>query len=235
MFARPLGAWWAAAAFAAVGYGIFLSISALRLPDASALNGLFPGQPAVTAATALLLATASLWHPTVRERRWLVGALLFSAAGDFQLAMPGWKDSFVFGLAAFLLAHLCFLGTLMPLRGPGRLRLVAAAVVIASSVALLILFWPTLVDEGLTVPVTMYMTVLTAMVCTALRANLPTPWTALGAVCFALSDGMIGIERFILQSNALEVSIWWTYAAAVLLITAGIFFGRSPTHEIGET
>ena len=64
---------------------------------------------------AVLLAGAALTHPIARERRWLVAALVFSAAGDFLLAMPWWEPSFVLGLAAFLLAHLCFLAALLPL------------------------------------------------------------------------------------------------------------------------
>ena len=42
------------------------------------------------------------------------------------------------------------------------------------------------------------MAVLAAMVCAALLARLPTPWTAVGAVCFAVSDAMIGIGEFVL-------------------------------------
>jgi uncharacterized membrane protein YhhN len=77
------------------------------------------------------------------------------------------------------------------------------------------------------VPVTVYIAVLGAMVCAALLADLPTPWTALGAVCFAVSDSMIGISRFVLESEALAVPIWWAYAASLLLITAGLLFGRT--------
>jgi uncharacterized membrane protein YhhN len=51
--------------------------------------------------------------------------------------------------------------------------------------------------------------------------------TALGAVCFAVSDAMIGIGKFVLQSEAPAVPIWWAYATSLLLITAGFFFGRS--------
>ena len=58
-------------------------------------------------------------------------------------------------------------------------------------------------------------------------ARLPTPWTALGAVCFAVSDAMIGINKFVLGSEALAVPIWWAYATALMLITAGFFFGRT--------
>ena len=72
-----------------------------------------------------------------------------------------------------------------------------------------------------------YMLVLAAMVCAALLARLPTPWTALGAVCFAVSDAMIGISEFIRRDQALAVPIWWAYAAAMVLIVAGLIFGRS--------
>lgn len=226
-YARALTAWWAAAIVAALGYGIFLVVTAVQLPANAELTGRFPGQPAVKALMAVLLALAALWHPIVRERRWLIAALLFSAGGDFFLAMPWWTPSFVLGLGSFLIAHLCYLGALLPLRGRGGPRLVAAAAMIALCIGLLVVFWPTLATQGLTIPVTVYIGVLGAMVCAALVAQLPTVWTAAGAVCFAISDGMIGIGKFVLESNALEVPIWWVYATSQVLITAGFFFGRT--------
>ncbi len=226
-YLRTLTTWWAAGAAVAIGYGVFLAVEALRLPDDAELTGRFPGQPAAKALMAILLAVAALWHPHIRERRWLVAALLFSAGGDFFLAMPWWQPSFVLGLGSFLVAHLCYLGALLPLRAPTTPRLVASAVVVVGCVGLLVWFWPRLVSDGLTIPVMVYMAVLAAMVCAALMARLPTPWTALGAVCFAVSDGMIGIGRFVLDSQALEVPIWWAYATSQVLITAGFFFGRA--------
>lgn len=218
---------WVAAAVVGAGYGVFLIVTALGLPAGAELTGRFTMQPGVKAAAAVLLAVAALTHPVPRERRWLVAALLFSAAGDFLLAMPWWEPSFVLGLAAFLLAHLCFLAALLPLVAPSPPRLVAAAVTIAACLALLVWFWPHLIAEGMAVPVTLYMAVLGAMVCAALLARLPTPWTALGAVCFAVSDAMIGIGKFILGNEALAVPIWWAYATSLLLITAGFFGGRT--------
>jgi uncharacterized membrane protein YhhN len=141
--------------------------------------------------------------------------------------MPWWKPSFVLGLAAFLIAHLSFLAALIPLVSRSGPRLAAAAVTVLACLALLVWFWPRLLAEGMAVPVTVYIAVLGAMVCAALLARLPTPWTALGAVCFAVSDGMIGIGKFVLQSEALAVPIWWAYATSILLITAGFFFGRA--------
>jgi uncharacterized membrane protein YhhN len=217
---------WVSAAVVGACYGVFLIIAAVRLPSGAELTGQFMLQPAVKALTAVLLAIAALTHPIARERRWLIAALVFSAAGDFLLAMPWWKPSFVLGLGAFLLAHLCFLAALIPLVSRSGPRLAAAAVMVVACIVLLVWFWPRLLAEGMAVPVTVYIAVLGAMVCAALLARLPTPWTALGAVCFAVSDGMIGIGKFVLGSEALAVPIWWAYAASILLITAGFFFGR---------
>lgn len=177
---------------------------------------------------AVLLAVAATAHPVVREARWLVPALVFSAIGDWLLAIPWWEPSFVAGLAAFLVAHLCFLGALLPLAVVTRGRLIAAGLVGVSCLVLLAWFWPGMAAEGMTVPVTVYVAVLGAMVCAALLAKLPTRWTAIGAVCFAVSDGMIGASQFVLGNELLAVPIWWAYGAAQLLITAGFFFGRTP-------
>lgn len=218
---------WAAALVVATGYGVLLIVTALRLPAGAELTGQFALQPAVKAAAAVLLAGAAVSHPIARERRWLLPALLFSAAGDVLLAVPWWEPSFVAGLAAFLIAHLCFLAVLIPLATRTPARLVAVTVTVVACAALLMWFWPRLAAQGMTVPVTLYIAVLGAMVCAALLARLPTPWTGLGAVCFAVSDTMIAIDTFVLRSEALAVPIWWMYAASLLLITAGFFFGRA--------
>ena len=229
-----LGAW-VAAGWAGLAYGVFLTIAALHSPPGAELTGQWFAQPAFKASMALLLTLAAAAHPVVRERRWLMLALLFSAAGDVLLAIPWWAASFVLGLTSFLLAHLCFLGALVPLaRGslrsdPSRVRWIAVGLMCAACVGLLVWFWPQLGRDGLTIPVTVYMVVLAAMVCAALLTQLPTLWTAVGAVCFAGSDAMIGIGRFVLGSEALGVPIWWAYAAAQILITAGFFFGRVST------
>ncbi|CAJ1499313.1 lysoplasmalogenase [[Mycobacterium] kokjensenii] len=219
---------WAAAGWAGVGYGVFLTVVALRSTPGEALTGQWVGQPAFKAAMAVLLAVAATAHPVVREARWLVPALVFSAIGDWLLAIPWWEPSFVAGLAAFLVAHLCFLGALLPLAVVTRGRLIAAGLVGVSCLVLLAWFWPGMAAEGMTVPVTVYVAVLGAMVCAALLAKLPTRWTAIGAVCFAVSDGMIGASQFVLGNELLAVPIWWAYGAAQLLITAGFFFGRTP-------
>jgi uncharacterized membrane protein YhhN len=123
----------------------------------------------------------------------------------------------------------------MPLASEGRVskaRIVTVALMCAASIGLLVWFWPAL--GKLMMPVTVYLLVLTVMVCTALLAQLPTIWTAVGAVCFAVSDAMIAISRFVLGNEALAVPIWWSYAAAQILITAGFFFGRDEAADAPE-
>ncbi|MGK2879832.1 MAG: lysoplasmalogenase [Mycobacterium sp.] len=225
-YARARTRLWLAGALAGAGYGAFLIVAAARLPTGADPTGQFVGQPAAKALMAVLLAGAACAHPIVRERRWLVGALLSSAAGDFLLAMPWWEPSFVLGLAAFLLAHLCYLAALVPLVSPTRPRMIAAALVVVGCLALLAWFWPQLARDGMTVPVTVYMAVLAAMVCAALLARLPTVWTGTGALCFAGSDAMIGISEFVRHDQLLAVPIWWAYAVSQVLITAGLFVGR---------
>jgi uncharacterized membrane protein YhhN len=195
-------------------------------------------QPPFKASMALLLTIAAFAHPIVRERRWLMPALLLSATGDWLLAIPWWTLSFVLGLGAFLLAHLCFLAALLPLTTPAatsRPRIAAVILMCLATISLLVWFWPYLDrNKLLTIPMMAYIVVLTAMVCTALLARLPTIWTAVGAVCFAASDAMIGIGWFILNNQALAVPIWWSYAAAQILITAGFFFGREEPADVAE-
>lgn len=222
-----MAAAWRIACWVAAGYGIFLTVTALRLPPGSALTGQWVGQPAVKALMAVLLAVAAAMHPILREARWLIPALTLSATGDFLLAIPWWDLSFVAGLSAFLLAHLCYLAVLVPLAAPTPGRLVGVAVTWLSCIALLVWFWPGLVDAGMALPVAAYIAVLAAMVSAALLARLPTRWTAVGAVAFAVSDAMIAVDVFVLGNHLLEVPIWWAYAAAQLMITAGFFFGRT--------
>jgi uncharacterized membrane protein YhhN len=230
---RLVAGGWVVAGWAGLAYGVYLTVIALRSPPGVELTGHWILQPPFKASMALLLTFAAFAHPIVRERRWLMPALLLSAIGDWLLAIPWWTLSFVLGLGAFLLAHLCFLAALLPLaRAPSRPRIAAVILTCLATISLLVWFWPHL--GTLTIPVTAYIVVLTAMVCAALLAQLPTIWAAVGAVCFAVSDAMIALGRFILNNDALAVPVWWSYAAAEILITAGFFFGREETADIAE-
>ncbi|KWR89259.1 lysoplasmalogenase [Cupriavidus sp. IDO] len=217
--------WWLAGSLAGLIYGALLVQVAMELPDGAPLTGQIALQPAWKTAMALMLARAAWFHRPLPERRWLVTALLFSALGDFLLALPTLSFSFVGGLGAFLLAHLAYMRLLIPLAGDLRPhRLIGCGVLVGVAGTMLGRFWPNL--GTLTVPVTLYVSVLAAMVCSALVARLPTPFAALGALCFAASDMMIGIARFLVPFDTFQLGIWWTYAAAQILLVAGIVSAR---------
>src|ERR1700687_5620873 len=80
---------WLASAVAGAGYGVFLIVTALRMPSGAELTGQFTLQPAVKALMALLLVAAALTHPIARGRRWLGGALIFSAGGGYSVGTAG--------------------------------------------------------------------------------------------------------------------------------------------------
>lgn len=200
---------------------------AVRALPGIPMTGVWVIQPVFKASMTALLAVAAVAHPDVRERRWLMSALACSAVGDWLLAVSWWPVLFVAGLGAFVATHLCYLGALAPLAVPSRPRLAAVAAVALACAALAGWLWPAVSQTRLVVPVIVYVAVLAAMVCSALLARLPTIWAAVGAVCFAVSDAMIGVDRFVLGDGTLAVPIWWSYAVAQILITAGFFFGRS--------
>src|ERR1700739_3634197 len=136
---------WVLAGWAGIGYGVYLTVVALRSPPGTALTGHWVLQPPFKASMALLLTAAAVAHPIIRERRWLMPALLLSATGDWLLAIPWWTLSFVLGLGAFLLAHLCFLGALLPLatqQAASRPRIAGVVLMCVAASALLIWFWP---------------------------------------------------------------------------------------------
>src|ERR1700722_4459116 len=126
---------WVAAGWAAIAYGAYITVVPLRSPPGTELTGHWILQPPFKASMAVLLMVAAVAHPIVRERRWLMPALLLSAAGDWLLAIPWWTQSFVTGLAAFLLAHLCFLGALLPLAIGARPSVARIAAVVTMCVA----------------------------------------------------------------------------------------------------
>ena len=161
--------------------------------------------------TAGLVAFAAVLDPASglgTRRGWFVAALALSLVGDVELMLPG--DRFVAGLVAFLAAHLCYVvGFFLP--GPSPAGLAAAAVVVVLLV--LPVFRHILAALGehsrLRGALTVYVAVISVMVATALASG--SAFAAVGAVLFALSDGMIAWERFVGSFRAAPVAIMVTY------------------------
>jgi len=155
-------------------------------------------------------------------RRLVVAGLVFSLAGDVFLMLPG--DRFVAGLAAFLVAHLCYLGAFT--RGGGFTTSNATALPLAAAgVTLLALLWPTLGPMRL--PVLAYVAAILAMAWQALeRSRLATHegagWAAVGAVLFVASDASLGIDRFLTPFPAAPAVVLGTYYFAQWMIATSV-------------
>ena len=157
-------------------------------------------------------------------RRWISIGLMFSLLGDILLAWP--VDLFVFGLGAFLFAHLAYLKAyLLDCRRPA---LPALALALLAGISLL----SVMAGKGLgdlLIPVCIYALAISAMLWRALArvgSHVPTcsAWlAAAGALAFVASDSMIGINRFVLPFDAAPYLIILTYWLGQWGIAASVF------------
>lgn len=155
-------------------------------------------------------------------RRWIGLGLLFSVAGDLLLEWPA--DLFVFGLSAFLLAHLCYLvAYCSDCRRFAPLALLMA--LLAGGSMFVLLAGQSL--GALLIPVGLYALTISAMLWRALarlgdrHIQRNTAWlAALGATLFVLSDSLIGINRFVVAFDEARYAIMITYWLGQLGIAA---------------
>ena len=170
--------------------------------------------------------------PPTEYRRWISLGLIFSVVGDVLLAWPG--DLFIFGLGAFLFAHLAYLKAYF---SDGR-RLALLPLVLALGIGAILL--SILISHGLgelLIPVVVYALVISAMLWRALaRLGSEVPkrsaWlAAAGAVSFVVSDALIGINRFVLAFEAAPYLLIATYWLGQWGITASAFHQTTRASE----
>jgi uncharacterized membrane protein YhhN len=164
---------------------------------------------------------------------WILGALAFSLVGDVFLMLP--SDRFVAGLAAFLIAHICYIAAFVDSFRAYRTYGVAVAVAVVGTF-LFLRIRRGIVEKGkkgLLVPVTLYVLAISAMVTAAIGTLFPrtigvegftvllvleVPWyeragtaAAIGAVLFYISDALIGWTRFVRDFPQSRLAIMVTY------------------------
>ena len=162
--------------------------------------------------------------PASPYRRWISIGLMFSLLGDILLAWP--VDLFVFGLGAFLVAHLAYLKAyLVDCRRPAMLPLTLA---LLAGVSL----FSVMATKGLgdlLIPVAVYALAISAMLWRALArlgSHVPkhSAWlAAAGALAFVVSDSLIGIDRFVLPFSAAPYLIILSYWIGQWGIAASVF------------
>lgn len=199
-----------------LGAAVFLYA---RLSGLNELGLLSKGIPVI--ALLLWLRTA----PGGVYRRWISLGLVASLAGDILLDWPA--DLFVFGLGAFLLAHLAYLRAYFSdCKHPAWLALLLALVTGGAMFAIL-----ASADLGpLLIPVACYALAISAMLWRALarlgQPGLPSTSTrlaAVGAALFVLSDSLIGINRFVAPFEAAPLAIMLSYWLGQWAIAASAF------------
>jgi uncharacterized membrane protein YhhN len=169
-----------------------------------------------------LIAVASALEvddPTVRK--WFVAALVLSLVGDILLMLP--REQFVFGLGAFLLAHVAYIVGLW-VDGVGILEFVlglAIAGLAAVTIAGRIL---TAVNAGehrdVLAPVRVYMVVISLMLASAI--GTAEALAIAGAALFYVSDALIAWERFVRPRPWHALTIIVTYHVAQASLTLSL-------------
>lgn len=145
-------------------------------------------------------------------------ALALSALGDLLLALKDQQRYFVFGLGAFLLAHVAYLAAFLPYaRTPQGTVLVAIVATFAAAGALLAVLIPRL--GKLKFPVIAYFAIIMAMVAAALSIPQASWLLGAGAVIFALSDSLIAVRKFLQPFPGVNIAVWTTYVAAQFMMT----------------
>ena len=171
-----------------------------------------------------------------REGKLLGSALIFSSVGDIFLALRN-GDYFAFGLLSFLVAHLFFITLWLRNWSKPMQTNTAQKLLLTVLIAFLVvmLWWLLPVPNDLSIPVTIYMCVLTIMVITAALANFKTAWIISGASLFMLSDSLIALSTFknVVGGTLAGFLIWSTYYLAEYFIALG-FFGEKKASEQGD-
>ena len=166
-----------------------------------------------------------------------IGGLLLSLVGDVLLIFQGEGPLFfIGGLISFLMAHILYI--FYYFRSSeivAEKKLKNKFVFILLILIYGIIFCLLLNDRlgALKVPVFLYTTVLLSMNIFALNRygkvnDKSFKLIMIGALCFALSDSLLAINKFLLPIPLAGVWIIATYATAQYLITQGVLRSPSP-------
>jgi uncharacterized membrane protein YhhN len=160
-----------------------------------------------------LIAAAVLLSPQDSAvRAWFVAALVLSLAGDVLLMLP--EEQFVGGLAAFLLAHVCYIAGFVAggLRAPAVVFALVGTAVVLAPVARRVLRGVRANEPALGPPVVAYLVVIATMLAAAVASGNAV--AAVAAGLFVASDSMIAWSRFVVPFAAAPVAIMVTYHLA---------------------
>lgn len=167
-----------------------------------------------------------------KTQKILLAALFFSWIGDVLLLFADKSTLFfIFGLIAFLLAHLAyiFLFFKQPKINSSRFYLRFIPFVGIYLFGILSLLWPSL--NEMKIPVTIYAVVISTMLLMSIKAfyewKKPSNLlVVIGALLFVISDSVLAINKFYKPIPTSAVLIMSTYLAAQFLIVKSILTNK---------
>ncbi len=162
-----------------------------------------------------VLAMIFMLRPVTHYKKFVFLGLGFSVTGDFLLESS--PDMFVFGLAAFLIAHLLYIVAFV--KRNHNLKLFPLILLAAFGIVVLYLLYPTL--GKMTIPVIAYLMVILVMCWRALAQNNYDEfaiYAAAGSIFFVISDSIIAFNKFYVEIPLARWMIMVTYWAAQSLI-----------------
>ena len=153
-------------------------------------------------------------YPDGKLKLFIIG-LVFCMGGDVFLAVDR-ENLFVFGLGSFLIGHIFYIAAMLPIT---KQNLIGLGVLSIYGITMMSLLTPNLAE--LLVPVFIYMLVLLLMAATSMTSKLSNPYLILGGVSFAISDSLIGVDKFYMEIPYAGLWIMITYYLAQYCLTSG--------------
>ena len=155
-------------------------------------------------------------HLGNRANKIFIVGLVFSGMGDFFLAYDP-TNWFVFGLGSFLIAHLFYMLSFFPIE---KKQLHVAVSYIVFGVAIFSVIEPGL--DKLFIPVLAYMVILLMMAIVTLLSKQSNFWLILGGISFAVSDSLLGVNKFSEPLTNANILIMGTYYLAQYSLVKGM-------------
>jgi len=167
---------------------------------------------------ATLIIVAIKIQPCKISKLFITG-LIFSLIGDFILDYYQ-TQGFIFGLAAFFIAHLFYIFSLGKWSISSKMTIVSLLVITYGSIVCYLIY-PQLAN--LKIPVLAYMLILLVMCLSCLFSVRTNVWLLLGGLSFVVSDSIIGLNKFYSEIPLSGTLIMSSYYLAQYSLLRGFF------------
>lgn len=186
--------------------------------------GQYPMSYLIKSVPAFVIAFFFIFFAEKNSANRILGVgFIFSAFGDIFLELDR-VNFFIHGLGAFLIAHIFYSIAFFKKSNISKLKWWKSLIPILFTGAVCILIYPNL--GKLTIPVLLYISVITIMALTASIHENEKSITYYGALVFMVSDSLIAINKFLYAIPNITYLTITTYYLGHYLMAHGNFSGR---------